>query len=330
MAARKPIPPPIFDVVVPPNLTLPPDGKPRLYFEGASEHPFRPGSTGFELVNAWWLAEAALLAYAAPDDAEPRFKKDGGFQSKFFPGPLQGTQAYVLVRDEFCVVAFRGTQVPKDLLGSSQDAIKRAFTELFKDSMADERIALVPISSGGRVHRGFNEALDEIYTVLEHRLDELRQEKPSRPFFFTGHSLGAALATLAAERFGFVQGLYTFGSPLVGDAAFKDSFRVKSAFRIVNNNDIVARVPPKGPLAPPARGIGSYVHVGELKYIDRDGRIHDDPPLLDRLLDGAAGEIDALVETIRSSGFHPNIPFDHLTDHAPLYYALRLWNAAFA
>jgi triacylglycerol lipase len=132
--------------------------------------------------------------------------------------------------------------LPKDVVGSSPDAIVAAFTELFKDIMADARIRLVPLANGGSVHRGFN-ALDAIYDKLKHRLRELQQEKPSRPSFFTGHSLGAAPATLAAERFGFVQGLYTFGSPRVGDAAFKDGFRVKSAFRTVHNNDIVTRVP---------------------------------------------------------------------------------------
>jgi pimeloyl-ACP methyl ester carboxylesterase len=330
MAERKPIPPPTFDVVVPPNLTLPAEDKPRRYFEGASEHPFRPEATAFDLVNAWWLAEAALLAYAEPDEARPRYL-DGGFRAEFFPGSAQGTQAYVLVRDEFCVVAFRGTQLPKNAVGSGPDAILAAFTELFKDSMADEHIRLVPFPNGGRVHRGFNDALEAIREKLERRLGELQQERPSRPFFFTGHSLGAALATLAAARFGSVRGLYTFGSPLVGDAAFKDGFRIKSAFRIVHHNDIVTRVPPPLPQVLAAIGLDSYVHVGTLEYIDQDGRIAAGPPPRNGLGDAVAAEITAFVKKAgRLSGFHLDIPFDRLTDHAPLYYALHLWNAAFA
>ena len=38
-----------------------------------------------------------------------------------------------------------------------------------------------------------------------------------------------------------------------------------NTYRIVNNDDIVARVPPPG----------AYVHVGELKFIDGDGTIRD-------------------------------------------------------
>jgi len=43
---------------------------------------------------------------------------------------------------------------------------------------------------------------------------------PNLPWWFHRHSLGAALATLAARRFGHAHGLYTYGSPKVGDAAF--------------------------------------------------------------------------------------------------------------
>jgi predicted lipase len=68
-----------------------------------------------------------------------------------------------------------------------------------------------------------------------------------------GHSLGAALATLAADRLPDVQGLYTFGSPRVGDKGFQAHFRVK-AYRLVNGKDIVPTVPGEGP----------FRHVGEL------------------------------------------------------------------
>ena len=67
----------------------------------------------------------------------------------------------------------------------------------------------------------------------------------------TGNSLGAALATLAADRYGNVQGVYTFGSPKVGNDVFKEKFIVKT-YSIVNNKDIVTRVPPPG----------IYKHVG--------------------------------------------------------------------
>ncbi|GLC58164.1 hypothetical protein PLESTB_001325800 [Pleodorina starrii] len=71
---------------------------------------------------------------------------------------------------------------------------------------------------------------------------------------FTGHSLGGAMATLAAydlaarKTDGFFSGdvqLYTFGSPRVGNQAFMEAFNnmVPNAWRFTNTDDIVPRVP---------------------------------------------------------------------------------------
>ena len=61
---------------------------------------------------------------------------------------------------------------------------------------------------------------------------------------------GAALSTLAAAR-AMIEGrlprpaaLYTFGSPRVGDATFTTTLRAVYHCRVVNDNDIVATVPP--------------------------------------------------------------------------------------
>src|SRR5262249_54451343 len=94
----------------------------------------------------------------------------------------------------------------------------------------------------------------------------------AKPVWLTGHSLGAALATLAAARWAAghrVQGLYTFGSPRVGNAAFAATVP-GPCYRFVNNNDVVTRLPPPGLFA-------GYRHVGVLKYIRTDGVIVEDP-----------------------------------------------------
>lgn len=69
----------------------------------------------------------------------------------------------------------------------------------------------------------------------------------------TGHSLGGALATLCALdlQFNFFSAeperivLYSFGSPRVGNSAFRQSFnrRVSNSYRVVNGMDIVPAVP---------------------------------------------------------------------------------------
>ena len=231
--------------LIPPNLDYP-------YFEDAPQHPFRPTAQAFDLVNASWLADAALLAYAEPDFAEARFQQTGFTKVRFVHGPESHTQGYVAANDHFVIITFRGTEVIN-----------------WKDVRTDVKVIPVAWDDGGKVHKGAKEALDEVWHKdgLGHHLDALKQEKPTRTFWFTGHSLGAAVATLAVRRFGSGGTLYTFGSPRPGNRAFAQSTRA-SAFRFVNHNDVVPRLPPPGVVL-------KYRHVGMLKYITHDGQLRN-------------------------------------------------------
>jgi triacylglycerol lipase len=318
------MPEPTLGVLTPPNLD-------RTYFEDGEDHPFQVHAPAFDPVNAWWLAEAALLAYARVEDAIPRYH-NGGFEAELIDGPVTDTQAYVLVRDDLVVVAFRGTQFPRFHDGQTHAEMGIAFGRFLKDAMVDGRVALVEGEPHGRVHRGFKGALDEIQPRLKNRIDALEGEAPARPFFFTGHSLGAALATLAAARFpDLVKALYVYGCPALGDGAFADAFPVQSAYRVVHNNDVVALVPSVGPLRPPLPlPIGHYAHVGQLWYLDSAGAIHGDPTFVARVVDALADRFRAFLGFLGQLPVgHVQVPFDGLADHAPLYYALRLRNLVF-
>jgi hypothetical protein len=106
--------------------------------------------------------------------------------------------------------------------------------------------------------------------------------------WFTGHSLGGALAALAAMRLHFEEprlladGVYTFGQPRVCDRvlgkAHDKAFRDRT-HRFVNNNDIVPQVPPE-PV---------FHHHNALHYIDSGGRLRDSMPALGALADRAKG-----------------------------------------
>ena len=128
--------------------------------------------------------------------------------------------------------------------------------------------------------------------------------------------MGAALATLFAYRYSKVQGVYTFGSPRVGNDDFREHINVK-IYRIVNNDDIVPRVSPRG----------AYVHVGELKFIDGDGIIRDtmieNEPTVNQPRDETYG-LDNTHQQKKYSfaGFVPAVA----RDHVPLLYAIHLWN----
>lgn len=86
--------------------------------------------------------------------------------------------------------------------------------------------------------------------------------KPKR-IIFTGHSLGGALANVAALEFqlresdkGLRLSLYTFGQPRVGTRPYANFHRamVDENFRVVHYKDYVCHKP--------AKALTSYVHSG--------------------------------------------------------------------
>src|SRR5262249_23572980 len=104
-------------------------------------------------------------------------------------------------------------------------------------------------------------------------LDAISRDNPNATFWFAGHGFGGALATLAALRFSRVAGLYTFGSPMIGDRQFQRSFDLP-AWSFVDSADIVTRLPRVGRFRPLRLPFFAKYHpVGELKFINGDGRV---------------------------------------------------------
>lgn len=185
------------------------------------------------MIDVLTLAHSALfarlsnLAYKEPDVASKVFKKMG-YDSTFYEN--KGSNVYVLEGGEDIIVVCRGTE-PKQ----------------WSDIKADLTIDRVSSRSGnGRVHRGFRTYTDHVwedvkYHVLQH---------PDKKLWLTGHSLGAAMATLMARRFVLdpinrhVEGLFTFGSPRVGNRTYINEFNnLVTHHRWVNDGDIVTKVP---------------------------------------------------------------------------------------
>jgi predicted GTPase len=99
---------------------------------------------------------------------------------------------------------------------------------------------------GGEIHLGFALLMEKILPKTQSLIEELKPHK----ICLTGHSLGGALATLAAYRLkrqNFpISCVYTFGAPRVGDSAFASRYEDCKIphFRIENKNDIVPHLPP--------------------------------------------------------------------------------------
>lgn len=92
----------------------------------------------------------------------------------------------------------------------------------------------------GTVHRGFHHA----YKSVHSQLTKILKGTDRLPVYLTGHSLGGALATLAAwylpgER---LAACYTFGAPRVGDKRLADKYRIP-IYRVVNTADPIPRLP---------------------------------------------------------------------------------------
>lgn len=190
----------------------------------------------------------SLLFAEFSDLAYSNTAKFNGYKEKFLN--KSGTQAYFLWNDTDVIIVCRGTQ-PTELA----------------DIASDIKFALVPSSAGiGLVHRGFKHSVDLIWDDLVALLDKY---SPGRKVWCTGHSLGAAMATLIATRCCRMDGLpdpvlFTYGSPRVGDkiyARLMDGLGLEH-HRWVNNEDIVTR----NPLPP-------YFHYGTLHYFDHNGNL---------------------------------------------------------
>ena len=253
---------------------------------------FNPNATEYNRNNARWLAELCRLVYRHDEEESkppphPRrtdILMNAGFrQRKFFLSINTGTQAMLMEPTQsptYAVLVFRGTEQTKSDFITDLKIWKDFVTSL--DTRADTSNV-----GGVNVHRGFKEALDSVWNDIA---DELGKLDEKQPLFYTGHSLGAALATLAIARHN-PQAVYTFGSPRVGNQAFADAITNTHVpiYRVVDDQDIVTTLPPE---------LLGYRHVGIEQLLQ-------EPP--------------------KAASFHDLFdPPKPLADHAPINYVGRV------
>ena len=138
-----------------------------------------------------------------------------------------GTQAILVSNDKFIALAFRGTEATS-----------------IKDIKADVKAKTTQCEKGGKIHSGFNDAFDAVAIDVQTKINQA--EYRDKPLFITGHSLGGALATIAAKKLsrkGGIAACYTFGSPRVGNDEWIADIKVP-IYRVVNAADCVTMLPP--------------------------------------------------------------------------------------
>lgn len=113
-------------------------------------------------------------------------------------------------------------------------------------------------------HYGFVEA----YRSVRDAVLKGAKDTPHKRIVTVGHSLGGALAALAALDIkhnvpGKTVECHTFGSPKVGNKAFADLFNksIPNTYRWVNGADMVPNIPP-----------GDYYHVGQIQYLGQSNK----------------------------------------------------------
>jgi triacylglycerol lipase len=231
------------------------------------------------------FAELSKISYYRPDIVNAAVTAAGFEDAEFFD--RDGAQAYILTGRHDCIVVCRGTE-PND----------------WNDIKADVNALTVLVETGGRVHRGFKREVDDLWPRLERALRE-----NTKPLWFTGHSLGGAMATICAGRCKLSEipsnpvGLFTYGSPRVGTARYINYVKLPY-YRWVNNNDIVTRMPP------PWLG---YRHCGREMYFNAFGRLCEYTPWR-RFRDRWHGFFLSLRK----------LQIDHLADHPIARYIAYL------
>ncbi len=199
-----------------------------------------------DIRNARFLGLACDLAYYPEAQGVPLFQEKLGLAAKMFS--VGNTQAYVGGNDTDLVVAFRGTEAPTSIEGLKDWLLTDALNLLM---LPEGRMGTDFAAAGvqARFHKGFMDALVDIWDPVYHAV-VAETERLDRPLWITGHSLGGSLALLAAwlfrRKFISVHQIYTFGGPMIGNAAATAAFDKTFAnrlFRYVNPLDPIPRLP---------------------------------------------------------------------------------------
>jgi len=207
--------------------------------------------------NAHFLGVASDLAYLPQDAGAEAFKTQLGLDARLLS--VGNTQAYVATNNDHIVVAFRGTEAPNSIEGLKDWLLTDAANMLIQPQ-GDLGTDFAAAGVGARWHEGFMKALGDIWDPVLAAVQAERKQN-DRPVWITGHSLGGALALLAAWRFKRkfvpIHQIYTFGAPMVGNAVTAEAIDRElpdRIFRYVNDQDPVPKLPTLSLLA------NSYSH----------------------------------------------------------------------
>ena len=191
------------------------------------------------------FAEISLVSYLPPNEIGNAAAILGFESGRYFSS--DGSQAYWLSNEHDSVIVCRGTEPDE-----------------WNDIKADLSAVMALAETVGHVHMGFKKEVDDLWPGIEKAL--IANDKR---LWFTGHSLGGAMATICAGRCQLSHiksepsAVFTFGAPRTGNRRYVNHANIVQ-YRWVNNNDVIPTLPPMW--------LG-FRHVGDELYIDGAGNV---------------------------------------------------------
>ncbi|PHH61792.1 hypothetical protein CDD81_7956 [Ophiocordyceps australis] len=205
----------------------------------------RPGSVSSK--DLGWMAfysEHAAAAYcnAGKKHGEylacngncPSLQRNRVLVQTGFVGAISGIGGYVAIdhRHREIVLSFRGSNNARNYIANLEF--------VFSDCN---------LAPNCLIHSGFLSAWQEVSSLVSNAIANLRSRNPSYSISITGHSLGGALATIAAAYLSrdthITPSVFTYGSPRAGNAVFAAyAQRAARNWRVTHADDPVSRLPP--------------------------------------------------------------------------------------
>lgn len=247
-------------------------------------------SSNWSISNALHMMKLSYAVYAGTTDIEKGLpKEDWGITERLVS---EAGYTFQKIEDR------RGLNEPNAMVCSDENNVFLVFrgTEpsSWRQWATDANTFKVPFSVGqaaiGKAHSGFLSQVDLIWEKIVASLKEVGRDNRHRQLFVGGHSLGAGMSQIACAKLWFEdeslhpKAVYNFGCPRAlnpaGAGFYNERFESRT-YRVVNNNDVVCKIPLKKRKFSFPGGhsiVAGFSHVGQPKYLTGDGRLLDRIP----------------------------------------------------